>query len=118
MYYSLRTVQIAASVVSVLSTIFLQAEFFNSYLSDPKRPQVPEGPSQRPPGNHVGQMYGHQGAQSMMGWAPRPQMMMYGECTEGFRALSEHNINANILLHVLLERCLFSFAVMNETKIA
>lgn len=68
------------------SNFLLQAEFFNSYLSDPRRPQVPEGPTaQRPPGgNHVGQMYGHQpggggGAQSMMGWGPRPQMMMYGE---------------------------------------
>ena len=81
------------SVVSIVSTLFLQAEFFNSYLSDPKRPQVPEGPSpQRPPGNHVGQMYGHQGAQSMMGWAPRPQMMMYGEFAEGSsRALAELN---------------------------
>ena len=68
--------------MSILSTLFLQAEFFNSYLADPKRPQVPEGPSpQRLSGNHVGQMYGHQGAQSMMGWAPRPQMMMYGEWT-------------------------------------
>lgn len=61
-----------------VDAVRMEAEFFNSYLSDPKRPQVPEGPSQRPPGNHVGQMYGHQGAQSMMGWAPRPQMMMYG----------------------------------------
>ena len=82
MYYTLKIVQITPLVVSILSTLFLQAEFFNSYLADPKRPQVPEGPSpQRPSGNHVGQMYGHQGAQSMMGWAPRPQMMMYGEWT-------------------------------------
>ena len=40
----------------------------------------------------MGQMYGHQGAQSMMGWAPRPQMMMYGECAEGSSgAFSELN---------------------------
>ena len=43
----------------------------------------------------MGQMYGHQGAQSMMGWAPRPQMMMYGECAEGSSgAFWELNIKA------------------------
>lgn len=96
--------------MSIISTLLLQAEFFNSYLSDPRRPQVPEGPSpQRPPGNHVGQMYGHQGAQSMMGWAPRPQMMMYGECAEGSSgALLELNIKANCVFKER-ERILISF---------
>lgn len=71
----------------------LQAEFFNRYLSDPKRPQMPEAPaSQRPPGNQMGQMYGqHQHSQGMMGWGPRPQMMMYGKWQEVYwLAWTEH----------------------------
>lgn len=62
-----------------VEAVRMEAEFFNNYLSDPKRPQLPEGPTpQRPPGNQMGQVYGHQHAQGMMGWGPRPQMMMYG----------------------------------------
>nr|XP_058954970.1 serrate RNA effector molecule homolog B-like isoform X2 [Pocillopora verrucosa] len=62
-----------------VEAVKMEAEFFNNYLSDPRRPQIPEFPTpQRPPGNHVGQMYGHQPAQTMMGWGPRPQMVMYG----------------------------------------
>lgn len=62
-----------------VEAVKMEAEFFNNYISDPKRPQIPEFPiPQRPPGNHVGQMYGHQPAQTMMGWGPRPQMVMYG----------------------------------------
>lgn len=62
-----------------VDAVRMEAEFFNNYLSDPKRPQVPEAPAtQRPPGNQMGQMYGHQHAQGMMGWGPRPQMMVYG----------------------------------------
>ena len=83
---------------TVLLTISLcltlpQAEFFNRYLSDPKRPQMPEAPaSQRPPGNQMGQMYGqHQHSQGMMGWGPRPQMMMYGKWQEVYwLAWTEH----------------------------
>ncbi|XP_022788107.1 serrate RNA effector molecule homolog isoform X2 [Stylophora pistillata] len=62
-----------------VEAVKMEAEFFNNYLSDPKRPQIPEFPTpQRPPGNHVGQMYGHQPTQTMMGWGPRPQMVLYG----------------------------------------
>lgn len=54
---------------------------------------MPEAPaSQRPPGNQMGQMYGqHQHSQGMMGWGPRPQMMMYGKWLEVYwLALTEH----------------------------
>ena len=38
----------------------------------------------------------------MMGWAPRPQMMMYGECAKGSSgALLELNIKANCVLSFL-----------------
>ena len=63
-----------------------QAEFFNNYLSDPKRPHVPE-PGLKQTGNQaqVGQVYGAHphGGQGMMGWGgPRPPMMMYGKWEE------------------------------------
>lgn len=63
-----------------VEAVRMEAEFFNSYLSDPKRPHVPEAPAAQRlgPGNQMGQMYGHQHAQGVMGWGPRPQMMMYG----------------------------------------
>ncbi|XP_068705462.1 serrate RNA effector molecule homolog isoform X3 [Montipora foliosa] len=62
-----------------VEAVRMEAEFFNNYLSDPKRPHIPEAPAaQRTPGNQMGPMYGHQHAQGMMGWGPRPQMMMYG----------------------------------------
>ncbi|XP_020896176.1 serrate RNA effector molecule homolog B isoform X3 [Exaiptasia diaphana] len=67
-----------------VEAVKLEAEFFNRYLSDSKRPQDPEPAAQKnagPQGGHVGgQMYGGQqhDGQGMMGWSPRPHMMMYG----------------------------------------
>ncbi|KAK3699552.1 hypothetical protein QZH41_003926 [Actinostola sp. cb2023] len=66
-----------------VEAVKLEAEFFNRYLSDPKRPQDPEPTQLKQPGpqGHVGgQMFGqqHEGGQGMVGWGPRPHMMMYG----------------------------------------
>ncbi|XP_032218971.2 serrate RNA effector molecule homolog isoform X2 [Nematostella vectensis] len=60
----------------------MEVEFFNRFIADPKRPANPEPSAQnkqnsQPP---MGQMFGQQhGGQGMMGWGPRPPMMMnYG----------------------------------------
>ncbi|XP_031555255.1 serrate RNA effector molecule homolog isoform X2 [Actinia tenebrosa] len=65
-----------------VEAVRLEAEFFNRYLSDPRRPQNLEVMQKQtgPQGHMGGQMFGqqHDGGQGMMGWGPRPHMMMYG----------------------------------------
>ncbi|RWS29686.1 Serrate RNA effector molecule-like protein [Leptotrombidium deliense] len=61
-----------------LEEVKKEVEYFNNYLMDPKRPQLPEHPSNRPQNNQGNQRDGHNASQNNQGMGGTPWPVPHG----------------------------------------